>query len=126
MKGIELVEKYGKAGTVIKDFYNKKFMESLDAAVMPDNFKEIYGAYNIDNETVGVMLDKNPSQLFEIFDAHSIYIEILVKINKSDALFSYVINNDLMGNVEAILYKSRIEAEKVAIEKALEILNDKL
>jgi hypothetical protein len=32
----------------------------------------------------------------------------------------------MMGNVEGILYNSRIEAEKVAIEKAFQLLNDKL
>jgi hypothetical protein len=123
MKGIELVEKYGKAGTVIKDFYNKKFMKSLDDAMLPDNFREIYGAYNIDNETVGVMIDKNPSQLFEIFDAHGIYIQINVF---TGGAFSYSIIGDVATVGSTDTFPIRIEAEKKVIEIALEILNDKL
>ena len=64
--------------------------------------------------------------LFDVFDSNSVYIEILVDLTKDDALFSYIIDGDVMGNVEAVLYNSRIEAEKVAIEKAFQLLNDKL
>jgi hypothetical protein len=64
--------------------------------------------------------------LFDVFDSNGVYIEILVDLTKDDALFSYVIDGDMMSNVEGVLYNSRIEAEKVAIEKAFQLLNDKL
>jgi hypothetical protein len=72
------------------------------------------------------MIDSMPRALFDVFDSNSVYIEILVDLTKDNALFSYVIDGNMMGNVEGILYNSRIEAEKVAIEEAFKVLNEKL
>jgi hypothetical protein len=91
-----------------------------------DEFKEMLKQQSFDNEYVATFIDNNPRFLFDIFDSNSVYIEILVDLTKDDALFSYVIDGDMMSNVEGILYNSRIEAEKVAIEKAFQLLNDKL
>jgi hypothetical protein len=93
---------------------------------VPDDFKEMLKQQEFDNEYVAKFIDANPRILFDVFDSNSVYIEILVDLTKDDALFSYVIDGDMMGNVEGILYNSRIEAEKVAIEKAFQLLNDKL
>ena len=126
MKAIELLETYPRAAEVINEFYRSKMIESMDTADVPDDFKEMLKQQEFDNEYVAKFIDANPRILFDVFDSNSVYIEILIDLTKDDALFSYVIDGDMMGNVEGILYNSRIEAEKVAIEKAFQLLNDKL
>jgi len=126
MKAIELLETYPRAAEVINEFYRSKMIESMDTTDVPDDFKEMLKQQEFDNEYVAKFIDANPRILFDVFDSNSVYIEILVDLTKDDALFSYVIDGDMMGNVEGILYNSRIEAEKVAIEKAFQLLNDKL
>jgi len=126
MKAIELLETYPRAAEVINEFYRSKMIESMDTADVPDDFKEMLKQQEFDNEYVAKFIDANPRILFDVFDSNSVYIEILIDLTKDDALFSYVIDGDMMSNVEGILYNSRIEAEKVAIEKAFQLLIDKL
>jgi len=126
MKGLELLETYPRAAEVINEFYHTKMIESMDTTDVPNDFKEMLKQQEFDNEYVAKFIDANPRILFDVFDSNSVYIEILVDLTKDDALFSYVIDGDMMGNVEGVLYNSRIEAEKVAIEKAFQLLNDKL
>jgi len=126
MKAIELLEKYPEAAKVINQFYHAKITDSMSTADVPEEFKEMLKQQEFDNEYIASFIDNNPRMLFDVFDSNGVYIEILVDLTKDDALFSYVINGNIMSNVEGVLYNSRIEAEKVAIEKAFEILNDKL
>jgi hypothetical protein len=126
MKAVELLETYPRAAEVINEFYHTKMIESMNTTDVPDDFKEMLKQQEFDNEYVAKFIDANPRILFDVFDSNGVYIEILVDLTKDDALFSYVIDGDMMGNVEGVLYNSRIEAEKVAIEKAFQLLNDKL
>jgi hypothetical protein len=126
MKGLELLEAYPKAAKVINEFYRSKMMNSMETDDVPDEFKEMLKEQEFDNQYIATFIDSSPRFLFDVFDSNGVYIEILVDLTKDDALFSYVIDGDMMGNVEGILYNSRIEAEKVAIEKAFQLLNDKL
>jgi hypothetical protein len=127
MTGAELLETYPKAAVAIKEFYYGKMIDSLEEDNdIPQEFKDMVQAQQFDSEYVATFINTNPRFLFDIFDSNGVYIEILVDLTKDDALFSYVIDGDIMGNVEGVLYNSRIEAEKVAIEKAFQLLNDKL
>jgi len=126
MKGLELLEAYPKAAKVINEFYRSKMMNSMETDDVPDEFKEMLKEQEFDNQYIATFIDSSPRFLFDVFDSNGVYIEILVDLTKDDALFSYDIDGDMMGNVEGILYNSRIEAEKVAIEKAFQLLNDKL
>ena len=126
MNAQELLETYGKAATVVKAYYLEKFLESMNTTDVPENFKEFAKDKGVDNDTVAKMIELAPRTLFDVFDTYEVYIEILVDLTKDDALFSYVINGNIMSNVEGVLYNSRIEAEKVAIEKAFQLLNDNL
>ena len=126
MQAQELLETYDKAAVVIKQFYLQHMLESLNDENLPENFKDFVREQGIDNDTVAVMLTASPRTFFDVFDNHKIYIEILVDLTKTDALFSYVINGNIMDNVEGVLYNSRIEAERAAVEKAFQMLNEKL
>lgn len=126
MKAVELLETYPRAAEVINEFYHTKMIESMNTPDVSQEYKDLLKEQEFDNEYVATFVDANPRMLFDVFDSNSVYIEILVDLTKDDALFSYIIDGDVMGNVEAVLYNSRIEAEKVAIEKAFQLLNDKL
>lgn len=125
MKTIELLEKYPKAAEVIIKHYSDEFIKATESADIPEEFKEFAKQQQIDSQYVADFIDNNHRGTFDVFDANGVYIEILIGY-KPKPLFNYIINGDIEGNVEAILYDTRKEAETAAVEKAFEILNDKL
>ena len=124
MTGIELLETYPKAAKVIGEFYNKKLIDSMSdiSDDVSEEFKEMLKQQSFDNQYVASFIDNNPRFLFDVFDANEVYIEITVRIEETPR-FMYYVNGDL--NTDPF-YTNRIDAEKVAIEKAFEILNEKL
>lgn len=125
MKGLELLEAYPKAAKVINEFYRSKMMNSMETDDVPDEFKEMLKEQEFDNEYVAKFIDANPRILFDVFDSNGVYIEILVDYT-ADAVFTYGVIDDNEMNTEHASYNSRIEAEKVAVQKAFQLLNDKL
>ena len=128
MKGIELLETYPKAATVIKDFYNNKLIDSVSnsSEEIPEEFKEMIKQQSFDNEYVAAFIDSNPRFLFDVFDNNELNIEILVMYSDRPSMFTYtVVEGDLI-HTEPTKYNSRIEAEKVAIEEAFKLLNERL
>lgn len=122
MSSQELLENYGKAASVVKDFYLAKFLESMeDSENLPENFKDFAKEQGIDNDTVSKMIDAMPRALFDAFDAHKVYIQITVDLENNCFRWSFD-----GGHVESNDYTSRKEAETAAIEQAFEILNNKL
>jgi hypothetical protein len=126
MTGLELLETYPRAAEVINEFYHSKMIESMDTPDVPDEFKEMLKQQEFDNEYVAKFIDANPRILFDVFDSNAVYIEILVDYSKNDAEFTYGVIDDDEMNTESTIYNSRVEAEKVAIETAFQLLNDKL
>ena len=126
MTGLELLETYPRAAEVINEFYHSKMIESMDTPDVPDEFKEMLKQQEFDNEYVAKFIDANPRILFDVFDSNAVYIEILVDYSKNDAEFTYGVIDDDEMNTESTIYNSRVEAEKVAVEKAFQLLNDKL
>jgi len=121
MNSQELLETYGKAASVVKDFYLSKFIDSMDTTNVPENYKEFAMEQGIDNDTVAQMMNALPRALFDAFDAHEVYVQISVDLENNCFRWSFD-----GGHVESNDYTSRTEAEKAAIEKAFEILNEKL
>jgi len=128
MKGLELLETYPKAAKVIAEFYNNKLIDSMSTSTedVSEEFKEMLKQQSFDNEYVATFIDSNPRFLFDVFDSNGVYIEILVDYSKNKAEFTYGVIDDDEMNTESTMYKSRIEAEKVAVDKAFQILNNKL
>jgi len=128
MKGIELLETYPKAATVIKEFYNNKLIDSVSnsSEEIPEEFKEMIKQQSFDNEYVATFIDSNPRFLFDVFDDNELNVEILVMYSDRPSMFTYtVVEGDLI-HTEPTKYNSRIEAEKVAIEEAFKLLNERL
>jgi hypothetical protein len=126
MKAVELLETYPRAAEVINEFYHTKMIESMNTEDVPQEYKDLLKEQEFDNEYVAKFIDANPRILFDVFDSNAVYIEILVDYSKNDAEFTYGVIDDDEMNTESTIYNSRVEAEKVAIEKAFQLLNDKL
>jgi len=121
MSSQELLENYGKAASVVKDFYLAKFLDSMeDSENLPENFKEFAKEQGIDNDTVAKMIEAMPRALFDAFDAHEVYVGITPNLLIGGINFKYTV--DTKSGEGA----TRVEAEKKAIELAFEILNEKL
>jgi hypothetical protein len=126
MKAIELLEKYPEAAKVINQFYHAKITDSMSTADVPEEFKEMLKQQEFDNEYIASFIDNNPRMLFDVFDDNELHIEILVMYSDRPSIFTYtVIEGDLI-HTQPTKYTSRIEAEKLAIETAFQILNEKL
>jgi hypothetical protein len=126
MKAIELLEKYPEAAKVINQFYHAKITDSMSTADVPEEFKEMLKQQEFDNEYIASFIDNNPRMLFDVFDDNELHVEILVMYSDRPSIFTYtVIEGDLV-HTQPTKYTSRIEAEKVAIETAFQILNEKL
>jgi hypothetical protein len=125
MKGLELLEAYPKAAEVINEFYHTKMIESMNTPDVSQEYKDLLKEQEFDNEYVAKFIDANPRILFDVFDSNAVYIEILVDYT-ADAVFTYGVINDDEMNTESTTYKYRVEAERVAVGKAFQLLNDKL
>jgi hypothetical protein len=123
MTGLELLEAYPKAAGVIKEFYNNKLIDSMNDSSerVSEEFKEMLKQQSFDNEYVATFIDSNPRFLFDVFDAHEVYIQITVDLENN--CFRYSFDG---GRVESNDFLTRIAAETRSIETAFEILNDKL
>ena len=124
MTGAELLETYPKAAAAIKEFYYGKMIDSLEEDNdIPQEFKDMVKAQQFDSEYVATFIDTNPRFLFDIFDENDIYINVTAFPNK---LFIYSLVGEVaeVGSTETS--NTRKEAEKLVIERAFEILNNKL
>lgn len=121
MTGIELLEKYDKAAIVIKQFYLNVMLESLKDDSLPENFKQFAREAGIDNDKIAAFIDAQPRGLFDVFDNNKIYVGITPNVLIGGMNFKYTISDDISGEAP-----TRIEAERIAVEKAFEILNNKL
>lgn len=121
MKGIELLETYDKTAIVIKQFYLNVMLESLKDDSLPENFKQFAREAGIDNDKIAAFIDAQPRGLFDVFDKYEIYIGITPNFLIGGMEFKYTIGHDVSGEAP-----TRLEAEKIAVEKAFIILNNKL
>ena len=126
MKAIDLLEKYPKVAKVINEFYRSKMIESLNTEDVPDEFKELVKQQEFDNEYIAKFIDGNPRILFDVFDDNDINIVIHAYIEEPPTEFGYSIPQEGDKSATMTVYQTRKEAEVAAVERAFEILNDKL
>jgi hypothetical protein len=129
MTGAELLETYPKAAVAIKEFYYGKMIDSLqEDNDIPEEFKDMVKAQQFDSEYVATFIDTNPRFLFDLMDANEIIIHTPSVWINNVVEFGYTVerknNVDSVGSFET--YPHRNIAEKHAVEKAFEILNEKL
>jgi hypothetical protein len=126
MKTLELLKEHPETTKLIQAWYLDKMLESFKDESVPDDFKEMMRATPIDEDKISKMIDGAPRLLFDFFDEHELYIEVLVNYKDKPSIFTYTVIAD--GDVvsQPTKYNSRKEAEYVAIEEAFKLLNDKI
>lgn len=126
MNAQELLETYGKAAGVVKSYYLEKFIESMVTENVPENYKEFARSEGIDNNTIAKMVESMPRALFDVFDSYELHIEILVMYSDKPSIFTYTVVEGNLIHTQHTKYNSRIEAERVAIEEAFKLLDERL
>lgn len=124
MKGIELLETYPDTAKIIAEFYNAKLIASMDTEEITEEFKEVLKQQSFDNEYFATFIDGNPRFLFDVFDDNGIYIT--TPVSAVDGYFRWEISNDRATWDTSEFLDNRKMAEAAAVEKAFEILNEKL
>jgi len=126
MKAQELFEKYPKAAEVVISHYADTFVKSIEESDTPEEFKEFARQQRVDDHYVAEFIDNNPRGAFDVFDANKIYIT--TPVSMIDGYFSWKISVDeqVYEHENAEYLENRKLAEAAAIEKAFEILNEKL
>ena len=113
-----LLEKYPHATEVVKDWFMQKMLESFKDESVPAEFKEFMRQQGISNDRLSTIIGENPRVLFDILDDNKLIINIV----HSENGFSWDV--DTVKSVQ--FYSFRKEAELAAIERAFEILDERL
>lgn len=119
-----LLETYPEAASAILAHQTEIFRKSLESSDISPEFKEFAQTQELDYETVASFMDINPRGVFDVFDAHKIYITTPVSI--VDGYFRWEISTDKETWDTSEFLDNRKMAEAAAVEKAFEILNHKL
>jgi hypothetical protein len=122
MTAEELFNTYPKAAEAVNSYYKKIFLDAIENEDLKEEYKEIARTQLIDNEWIISFINRNPRGCFDGLDENGVFIEINILISE-EPRFMYHVNGEV--NVEPF-YTSRKEAEAAAIEKAFQILNEKL
>ena len=78
MKGIEILEKYPLATEITKSWFLAKMMASMQRSEITEEFKKYLEEKSIQFHQIGDLIDINPRILFDLFDEHKIYINIII------------------------------------------------
>ena len=120
MKAIELLEKYPLTTEVVRDWFIRKMVESVNEDNdVPEDFKNFMIEQGVPNDRLCIFIDANPRSLFDVFDENDVVIETSLYPNSE---FTIKIGNQATTNS----WKTRKEAESFAIEVAFEILEETL
>lgn len=120
MEADYLFNAYPKAAEVIKKYYFDTFIKSLTS--VEDEATKEFAKSIINDDYIKSFIDHNPRGCFDAFDENGVFIEITVIVGEP-VFFIYHVNGEV-NNMPP--YGKRTEAEIAAVEKAFQILNDKL
>jgi len=124
MKTIELLEKHPLTTEVVRTWFFDQMVASFDDETVPEEFKEMMKQEGVTNERLAILIDVQPRTLFDVFDENKVFIFIQYMDAKDNVEFFHTFRNIDTNPVK--LFKNRKEAEITAIEKAFEILENKL
>jgi hypothetical protein len=115
---INILESNPHATEVVRDWFIQKMEESLKDQMVPDNFKQFMREQGVPNDKLIKLFEDNPRVLLDVFDANDVIINVI----HQNGGWSWDVNN--VKSVD--MYFSRKGAERHAVERAFQILNDKL
>lgn len=119
MRTAELLEKHPLTTEVVRTWFFNEMVKSFADENVPEEFKEMMKQEGVTNERLAILIDAQPRTLFDVFDQNKLYIGILVDESNG---FWWTINN----NKSTVGYEYRKNCELVVIEKAFELLEEKL
>jgi hypothetical protein len=114
----ELLDLYPIATEVVRDWFMDKMAESFKNQELPKDFKEFMREQGIPNDKLVKLIDVNPRVLLDVFDDNGVIINVV----HSNGVFSWDVNT--VKSLDS--YSSRREAESAAVQRAFQILDDKL
>lgn len=115
----ELLGEHPFATITVKEWLYRRMMESFDETTVDPDFKQMMFNDSLNDERLSLIIDGQPSALFEMFDEHDIYIGIHVATKES---YQYTVNDAMAGGV----HPTRKIAEKFILEMAFSYLEQKL
>ena len=122
----DILEKFPHATEVVRDWFVEKMKESLNTQDLPDNFKNFMRQQGLPNDRLLKLFAENPRILFDVFDDNGVIINVMYH----DNIFTWDVNytkSEVPYGVKSVdIYSSRRMAEVHAVERAFQILNDKL
>ena len=118
MRTEELLDLYPIATEVVRDWFMDKMAESFKNQELPKDFKEFMREQGIPNDKLVKLIDVNPRVLFDVFDDNGVIINVV----HSNSVFSWDVNT--VRSLDS--YSSRREAESASVQRAFQILHDKL
>ena len=124
MNTLELLETYPKAAVKVKEWFLEKMLDTLKDDTIPEDFKDFVRQQGIGDDKVAKIVGDSPRSLFDVFDENQLYIKIDI-FAKEDGTAKFIWSvNAVEGSTN--FYEVRKDAEKEAVQKAFQMLNDKL
>jgi hypothetical protein len=120
MTGKKIVEKFPLSTEVIREWALKKMVDSFTGHIETEDFEKFLLEKGVHLSQIIDIIDTNPRILFDIFDDHKIYINIIKFLNH----FEYAIQN--FKSVILEKFETRKQAELKAIIFAFSILEEQL
>lgn len=115
---IELLKENPRTAKLLHDYYLNLMIES--SRDLPSHFREFVEEQGLEMSNIASMIETAPRNLFDVFDEQELIISITYdrKSNK----FCYFINE----SKDKKKFDTRKEADKSAVEAAIEMLENKL
>lgn len=123
MNSKELLEKYPKAAEVIKKYFVDELLKSVEATELPDEFKDFARQQGVDDDAIAGIINSQPRGCFDVFDENGVFINLTYS---PDGFTWKITQLPFSETKDTVVYTFRKEAEAHAVEKAFEILNEKL
>ena len=122
MKTRELLEMHPLTTEVVRTWFFNQMVASFADESVPEEFKEMMKQEGVTNERLATLIDVQPRTLFDVFDENDIHIIII----RNNGKFMFGFSDNIEHNIKGEFNNTRKEAEITAIEKAFEILEERL
>ena len=117
----KLLREHPKVTAKIQEAFITKLVASIDKDKMPEDFQEFVKSQTMEESRLAEIVKAAPHSLFNVFDEEGIYISI---IYQDEVGFVWDMGHPYEN--PSIPFNTRLQAEKKAIFRAFEILEDKL
>jgi len=116
----ELLNKYPKVTTKLKEWWNKKVEEALGSENLSDEYKNVITSMKVQDAQIIRTIDNNPHVLFEFFDENEVFIK--EDFTNEGSFFGCSINE----KITYYKFRNRKAAERDVIDDAFEMLEEML